>query len=187
MDPNDPRLEVLRKARAHVEAEQARTVRNARIGAVLGAAALALVSLVSCLGSLGPLLKGWWWAAALALVLAVVTGLLAAGVGAMAVSLRRPEGLRTTGIAGRARFLEVGAGGVQITGQGGNVQVAQTVLRLEVHVPGKAAYPASVKDFVPIDMVSRLVPGTWLAVFVDPAKPARVLVDWEAGVVEPPG
>jgi hypothetical protein len=57
----------------------------------------------------------------------------------------------------------------------------QVEIALSVQVPGKAAYPATRREFVPLILLARLTPGASLPVTVDPADPQAVIIDWSGG------
>jgi hypothetical protein len=56
----------------------------------------------------------------------------------------------------------------------------QVEMNLVVEVPGKPPYAAKRKEFIPLILLGRLTSGAPLAVKVDPANPANVVIDWES-------
>jgi hypothetical protein len=61
----------------------------------------------------------------------------------------------------------------------------QVRLDLSVLLPGRPAYAASVKQFVPLILLGRLTGGATLPVKVDPSNPAHVIVEWDQPAPEP--
>jgi hypothetical protein len=182
LNQDDPRLAQVRALRAEREAARVRAVSRARIGAIAGAVVLVAVAGMAFVAAIASLVAGSPTGAVVGLLVAAGAGLGGIGCAAVAVALRRPEDLRARGIPGKARFLGIGRGGLSIDVSGGAMRgnVAQFALNMEVEVEGRPTYEVVVKDFVPSASVPRLVPGTWFAVFVDPRRPKRVLVDWDA-------
>lgn len=177
---DDPRLEMVNRFRRQAEEARARTIRRTRFTLSLVGVLLVGASGVLCLGGLGGAVGLLPRATAAAIGVAVLCAGFGVGALAIAAALRRPEDLRTTGIAGKAKFLEVTGGGLSIEVNNSSMRgnIAQLALRLEIQVEGRAPYEVVVKDFVPSSAVSQLVPGTLFEVFVDRKKPKRVLVDW---------
>ena len=78
-----------------------------------------------------------------------------------------------TGLVGTAQIT-----GLTQTGMFLN-QNPQVKLDLLVQVPGRAPYPASRKEFVPLIMLSQISPGASLPVKVDPNNPNDVVIQWD--------
>lgn len=110
-----------------------------------------------------------------ALILGLVgLGMVVAGF-VLVVGAGRRDRISATGLPGTGQILSVTQTGAFVNN---NPQVA---LELLVNVPGKAAYPAMVKEIVPLIMLSRLQ-GT-VPVRVDPADPGRVVIQWDAPAI----
>ena len=115
-----------------------------------------------------------------------VCAVMCGGFGAMmlrnALAMRRPTELARTGVAAVATLEEVLGSGVSIRVKNSAMEgnVSQTRMRMRIDAPGKTPYTVEVTDFLPTEAYGRLVPGTRFAAHVDPARPARVLVDWSA-------
>jgi hypothetical protein len=85
---------------------------------------------------------------------------------------RRIRYIEDHGIPARATITAIRATGASVN--------ARPVLLLDVSVavPGRLAYPATVRNAPPIHLVGMLRPGVGLPVKVDPGRPERLLVDW---------
>lgn len=53
-------------------------------------------------------------------------------------------------------------------------------LNLLVFLEGRPPYPVTAQQIVPLAQVGRLIPGSRLAVKVDPKAPATIWIDWAA-------
>lgn len=82
--------------------------------------------------------------------------------------------IATTGLAGTASIT-----GLTQTGMSLNDQ-PQVEMELLVSIPGRPAYQARRKEFVPLILLGRLSSGQPLSVKVDPADPQRVFIEWGA-------
>ncbi len=78
-----------------------------------------------------------------------------------------------TGIPGSARLLAIADTGGSLNDH----PICE--LQLEVTVPGRAPYPATVRQPVPRMQAPMLQPGATLAVKVDPEDPTAVVTDWQ--------
>jgi hypothetical protein len=83
-----------------------------------------------------------------------------------------------SGVAGRATIM-----GVSPTGTVINEINYVCKFQLRVTIPGKDTYDVETKETVAITSMGALVPGTQVAVKVDPSDPTKVFVDWNAGIV----
>lgn len=103
---------------------------------------------------------------------AVGLGLIVIGliVGRRAAEIDR---ILDTGVAGTAQVT-----GITQTGMYLNEQ-PQLELNLLVNLPGRPAYAATHKSFVPLMLMSRVTSGVPLAVMVDSMDPQKVVVDWQ--------
>ena len=89
--------------------------------------------------------------------------------------------IRATGYEGRATITGLTQTGMWIN----NNPVVS--FDLFVEVPGRAAYPVTLRETVPQILLGRLTSGVPLPVKVDPADPMKVVVDWSlAPPVVPP-
>ena len=110
----------------------------------------------------------------------VITGLILGLVGLgmiiagffLVVGARRRDRISATGLPGTGQILSVGQTGWFVNNN------PQVELELMVNVPGRGAYPAKVKEVVPLIMLNRLQ-GT-LPIRVDPSDPERVEIQWDA-------
>ncbi len=98
--------------------------------------------------------------------------------------------LRSVNVLGpRKRVLTNGAPGhatlLGLTPTGTVVNDINYVCRLQLRVelPGRPVYDVETKETVPITSMALLVPGSTLAVRVDPEDAKLVFVDWQRGVV----
>ena len=82
--------------------------------------------------------------------------------------------IASTGLAGTATIT-----GLTQTGMSLNDQ-PQVKMQLLVAIPGRAPYPATRKEFVPLILLGRLSSGLPLPVKVDPADPQRLVIEWSA-------
>lgn len=96
--------------------------------------------------------------------------------------------LKQAGILGPRR--KVLANGVPGSAQVVSVAPTGTVInevnyvcrfQLRVQLPGNPPYDVEVRDTVPITAMGAIVPGTVLAVRVDPADLTKVFIDWRGG------
>lgn len=85
---------------------------------------------------------------------------------------RRERFMRDNGIPARATITAIRATGASINSR------PVLLLDVSVAVPGRPAYPATVRNAPPIHLVGMLRPGVGLPVKVDPGRPERLLVDW---------
>lgn len=174
----DPLAQV-RAFQAQAELARQRAITSAILGATSFGALLAL-------GAVGAVVAGVLGHAPLPA--AGVGALMCAGFAVMvlrhAVAMRRPSELTQTGIPATAVFEEVVGGGVSLQVSNTSMQgtISQVRARMQVEVEGRAPYAVEVTDFLPTEAYGRLVRGTRFAVYVDRARPARVLVDWGAHV-----
>jgi hypothetical protein len=108
-----------------------------------------------------------------AIILAVVgVGLLWFGIRAGAKAEENAR-LEATGLDAQGTIVGMTQTGMFLND---NPQVR---LDLSVLLPGRPAYAASVKQFVPLILLGRLTGGAVLPVKVDPANPAHVIVEWD--------
>ncbi|MBI4951838.1 MAG: hypothetical protein HY908_07370 [Myxococcales bacterium] len=84
----------------------------------------------------------------------------------------RKRRLRETGLPGRAQLLSVEGTGVLVNGQ------PMLAFELVVTVAGQAPYPIRHREVIPALALSRLAPGSSVAVKVDPKDPSRLMIDW---------
>jgi len=88
--------------------------------------------------------------------------------------------LLASGLAGQAAITGLTQTGMYLNE---NPQVAMDLL---VELPGRPAYAARRKEFVPLILLGRLSSGAPLPVRVDPADPQRLVIDWQnAGFATP--
>jgi hypothetical protein len=84
----------------------------------------------------------------------------------------RSEDLLTTGTPGRATIRS-------FTPTGGRVNASpRVVMELEVSVPGREPYRATLTTAVPQVYLSKLQEGVSVGVRVDPKDPSALAIDW---------
>jgi hypothetical protein len=93
-----------------------------------------------------------------------------------AASAERAARIEQTGLPGRATIVGLTQTGMFLND---NPQVR---LDLSVEVPGRGAYQASHKEFVPLILLGRLAAGAVLPVKVDQADPSRLIIEWDQPV-----
>ena len=82
--------------------------------------------------------------------------------------------IASTGLAGTATITALTQTGMSLNDQ------PQVEMQLLVSIPGRAPYPATRKEFVPLILLGRLSSGLPLPVKVDPADPQRLVIEWSA-------
>lgn len=160
--------------RAREDAIRSARVSYAAVGVALGvAAAVAVVMGLTERAPMSGMLSG-----------AAVACLMSALCIRLSSALQRPVELAQTGLPATVTFERVVGGGInlQVSNASMRGNVAQTRMRMQVAVDGRAPYAAEVTDFLPSGAYGRLVAGTRFAARVDPRRPDRVLVDWTAKV-----
>jgi hypothetical protein len=97
--------------------------------------------------------------------------------------------LRQVGVMGpRKKVLATGVGGraliVGVAPTGTVINEINYVVKfqLRVEVPNRAPYDVETKETVPITSMGAIVPGTVVAVKVDPNDPTAVFIDWAQGI-----
>src|SRR6185312_15705019 len=97
--------------------------------------------------------------------------------------------LKQAGVLGpRRKVLSTGTPGsalvvgVQPTGTVINEMNYVCRFQLRVQLPGAAPYDVQAKDTVPITAMGAILPGTVLAVRVDPTDPTKVFIDWNGPI-----
>jgi hypothetical protein len=83
------------------------------------------------------------------------------------------DNLLATGVSGTATLT-----GVTQTGMYLNEQ-PRIKMDMLVQLPGQLPYAAEHSEFVPLILLSRVQPGATLPVRVNPAQPAKVVIDWQ--------
>jgi len=133
---------------------------------------LALAAVFAVVGLVEPILTTGF------LLTAAILGVTGAGLIWFGLRARRAaaeaDRITSTGLAGTATVT-----GLTQTGMSLNDQ-PQIDMELLVSVPGRAVYAARRTEFVPLILLGRLSSGLPLPVKVDPADPARVIIDWSA-------
>jgi hypothetical protein len=89
--------------------------------------------------------------------------------------------IEATGISGQATIVGLTQTGVSLND---NPQVG---IDLMVTIPGRQAYAAHRKEFVPLILLGRLANGATLPVKVDSADPSKVVIDWGQPATAPFG
>lgn len=89
--------------------------------------------------------------------------------------------LRTQGVPGQASILGMRQTGVYLNEQ------PQIELQLQVTTQMHAAYPVTVREYVPLMLLGTLSSGRPLPVKVDPANPNNLVIEWENAMVAPMG
>lgn len=84
------------------------------------------------------------------------------------------------GIAGTAEIVSMAQTRIMI-----NYQPVMR-LRLTVSLPDRAPYEAQLRQLIPSVLLVRAQPGNVVAVRVDPRKPDRPVIDWNAPVAQAP-
>jgi hypothetical protein len=120
---------------------------------------------------------GGFFIAAVAL-LAVGVSLVVIGVLVLRRSSRN-ERIEREGIPGTARILSLSQTGMYLNEQ------PQIAMELEVTVPGHPTFRTTHRSFVPLILLGQLTAGGELPIKADPAKPTRVIVDWQQRAAEP--
>jgi hypothetical protein len=114
---------------------------------------------------------GFVWAA---------VGLLLLAIGVSQVTRRRfRTRVLAEGLAGTAEITSVTQTRMQVNNQ------PIMVLRLTVTVPDRPPYEARVRQLIPFVLLVRAQPGKVVAVRIDPDKPDRPVIDWNAPAVSP--
>jgi hypothetical protein len=112
------------------------------------------------------------------LVTGAILGFVGVGLVASAMAIRgraqRTERIEMTGVPAQGTIT-----GLTQTGMFLNDN-PQVEMDLMVQVPGRAPYPASRKEFVPLILLPRLTTGAVLPVHVDQTDPSAVVVDWDS-------
>jgi hypothetical protein len=106
-------------------------------------------------------------------ILGVVGLGLLIGAKMISWSLSKQARIDATGIPGSATITAVTQTGATLNG---NPRLA---LDVSVQLPGRAAFPARITQFVPLILLSRATPGGTLAVKVDQQDPSKIVVDWD--------
>jgi hypothetical protein len=83
------------------------------------------------------------------------------------------DNLLASGVSGTATLT-----GVTQTGMYLNEQ-PRIKMDMLVQLPGQVPYAAEHSEFVPLILLSRVQPGATLPVKVNPAQPAKVVIDWQ--------
>jgi hypothetical protein len=120
------------------------------------------------------------------LTLAIVLGSFALSA-ALAIPVLRSAGVLgprkkvlANGVPGTATLL-----GVSPTGTVINDINLVCKFQLRVEISGRPVYDVETKETVPMTNMALLIPGSTLAVRVDPEDPAKVFVDWQQGIRHP--
>jgi hypothetical protein len=145
----------------------------------VGATELAMGAGFAVAASRAPGLGGGFFIAA-AVLLGVGVILLLVGVLVWRRSGRTTR-IEREGLPGTARILSLTQTGMYLNEQ------PQIAMELEVNVPGHPTFRTTHRSFVPLILLGRLAAGEELPVKADPAKPTRVIVDWQGsrGVEQP--
>jgi hypothetical protein len=110
------------------------------------------------------------------LLAGVVLALVALPLGWLAVETHRryadADRLRNGGLEGTAVVL--GAGDADVEHRGSPLLWLDVV----VHVEGRPEYRTRVREFVPPDMVARVLDGEPLLARIDPEQPSKVVIVW---------
>ena len=106
-------------------------------------------------------------------ILAVVGLGLLTGAAVIGSGVARVERIDATGTPGSATITGVTQTGGYMNGS------PRLALDLSVQLPGRPAYPATVTQFVPLILLSRVTPGQTLAVKADQQDPSKLVLDWE--------
>ena len=115
---------------------------------------------------------GFWLTAAIL----GATGLILVAIGIrVRRSAQRTERILATGVDGSATITSVAQTGMSMNDN------PQVEVGLMVELPGRPPYAATRREFVPLILLARLIPGARLPVTVDPADPQGVLIDWSSG------
>lgn len=175
---HDAAMQQVQEFQAQVERARQDAVNSAKRGTGAAGVLCALVAL----GLLGAVALGRAPVQSLAGV--GLLGFFAVMLLRTLTSMRRPEHLAREGIAAVAVFERVVGTGANLRVSSSSMEgnVSQTRMRLRIEGTPRGAYTTEVTDFVPTAAYGRLVPGTRLRVFVDRARPDRVLIDWNAQV-----
>jgi hypothetical protein len=83
--------------------------------------------------------------------------------------------LAKVGVQGRAQILGVNQTGTRVNNQ------PMMELILQVEAPGMQPYRASHREIISMTMMSRIQPGTTVAIIVDPSNPAQLAIQWNQG------
>jgi hypothetical protein len=112
---------------------------------------------------------GFWLTAA---ILGLTGGVLVAIGLRVRKSADDAERILRTGIDGSATITGLTQTGVSMNDN------PQVEIGLSVRLPGKEPYAATRREFVPLILLGRLIPGATLPVTVDPDDPLAVMIDW---------
>jgi len=133
---------------------------------------LALAAVFVVTGLMQPILESGF------LITAAILGVTGFGLIWFGLRARRSaaeaDRITTTGLAGSATVTALTQTGMTLNEQ------PQVEIELLVSVPGRDAYPATRKEFVPLILLGRLSSGLPLPVKVDPLDPGNVIIDWAA-------
>jgi hypothetical protein len=138
---------------------------------VVIAGAAAVGTLLELAGLIHP--GALWWMLPFFALLCGFVGLLNAGIGyAMRKSKARADMLRTSGLRGAARMLSVRETGTTVNDN------PQVECDLNVSLPGRAEYTATVRTVVPLIKIGLLTSPAPVKVFVNPTDHNDIFVDW---------
>jgi hypothetical protein len=113
------------------------------------------------------------WFGPFFVILWSVVGFVLGGIGQSIGTVKLHERtLRAQGLRGAAKVLQFCETGKKVKG------APQVKCELEIAVPGRKPYRATVKTVVPLTKIRLLSSADPIPVFVDPADPSDVLVDW---------
>lgn len=179
--PVSPQQQVA-QYRALARQAHERALRSGKVGMGIGGVVFALVGLGSLGGVVFALLSEEADAGALlGSVVFALAFLGGAGIFfAVAASLSRNDYLRARGVPTQVRIIEVLPGGrsLRIKSPSAHTVLTQSVLRLEVLLPGGGSAVVVHKEFAPHGALGSMQPGAVMQAFVDPRNPAKLLLEW---------
>lgn len=106
----------------------------------------------------------------------VMLGFFATGFG----SLRKIDKLAKSGTPARGLVLQVAPTGTDV--RSGMRRFERRNMVLDVEIPGRQPFVANTSPLIPKQLVSRVLPGTFLDLRVDPSNPNQIAIVGPGGV-----